>query len=71
MTDPREIIGFYTVESNQAATLASDLRDRFVRLKVTLERLRDQYYDGASATSGKRGGVGKRISDIKRNYMNC
>ena len=55
----------YTVDSIQAATLASDLRNRFVRLNISLERLGGECYDGASAMRGKRGGVAKSITDIE------
>ena len=61
VTDPRGFIGYSTVDSIQAATLVSDLRDRFLRLKISLERLRGQYYVGSSAISEKSGGVAKEL----------
>ena len=55
----------YTVDSIQAATLVSVLRDRFVRRNISLERLGGECYDGTSTMSGKRGGIAKSISDIE------
>ena len=69
-----EFLGLYTVDSIDAATLTSVIQDLFMRLmNVSIDKLRGQCYDGASAMSGRRSGVAKRITDLqpKAIYTHC
>lgn len=56
-----EFLGLYKVECIDAATLTSVIRDLFVRLNLSFDRLRGQCYDGASSMAGSRSGVAKRV----------
>lgn len=68
-----EFLGLYTVSSTNAAMLSDVIRDLFVRMNVSLEKLRGQCYDGASAMSGSKNGVAKRIGDLEPRavYTHC
>ena len=60
-----EFLGLYSVPSIDAATLTSVIQDVFTRLNISIRQLRGQYYDGASAMSGCRSGVAKRIAELE------
>ena len=60
-----EFLGLYHVASIDAATLTSVIHDIFMRLNLSIERLRGQCYDGASTMSGSKSGVAKRISELE------
>ena len=60
-----EFLGLYKVECIDAATLTSVIRDLFVRLNLSFDRLRGQCYDGASSMAGSRSGVAKRVSEFE------
>ena len=60
-----EFLGLYHVSSIDAATLATVIKDVFIRMNLCLEKLRGQCYDGANAMSGTKSGVAKQIRDIE------
>ena len=60
-----EFLGLYCVPSIDASTLTSVIKDLFIRMNLSFEKLRGQCYDGASAMSGAKSGVAKQISDIE------
>ena len=60
-----EFIGLYQNSTTDAATLAALIKDVFIRLNVNMKKLRGQCFDGASAMSGYRTGVAKRINGIE------
>ena len=68
-----EFLGLYSVESIDAATISTVIKDLFIRMNLSLEKLRGQCYDGASAMSGTRSGVAKRIADLESRavYTHC
>ena len=60
-----EFIGVYQTSTTDAAILAALIKGFFIRLNVSMKKLRGQSFDGASAISGYRTGVAKRIHDIE------
>ncbi len=54
-----DFLGLYSVPSIDAAMLVSVIKDVFLRLNLSFDRVRGQCYDGASAMSGSRTGVAK------------
>ena len=61
----KEFLGLYHVASIDTATLTSVIHDIFMRLNLSIERLRGQCYNGASTMSGSKSGVAKRISEVE------
>ena len=49
-----EFLGLYHSESINAATLSSIVQDLFIRLNLSINRLRGQCYDGAGSMAGSR-----------------
>ena len=66
-----EFLGRYHVDSIDAATVTMTITDIFQRFGLSIERLRAQCYDGASAMSGSRSGVAKRIRDLEPKAFFC
>lgn len=60
-----EFIGLYKVPSVDAETLTATIKDTLTRLNLPLAKIRGQCYDGASAMSGAKSGVAKRIQDLE------
>ena len=60
-----EFLGLYHVDSIDAASICMVITDLFQRYGLSIGRLRSQCYDGASAMSGSRSGVAKRILDLE------
>eukprot|EP00731_Ephydatia_muelleri_P026423 Em0018g523a len=60
-----EFFGFYAVDSTDATTLVSVVKDAMVQMNLPMSKLRGQCYDGASVMSGIRSGVAKQIADIE------
>ena len=58
--------GFYKVLNIKSGIIVSAIRDVLLRTQISLEKCREQYYDGASNMLGKNSGVVKRILDIQR-----
>lgn len=59
-----EFLGLYNVPSIDAATLTIAAKDALCRMNLPLSKLRGQCYDGASAMSGAKSGVAKRIQEV-------
>ena len=68
-----EFIGLYQVPSTDAETLTTTIKDTLTRLNLPLAKIRGQCYDGASAMSGSKSGVAKRIQDLEPRavYTHC
>ena len=68
-----EFLGLYHVDSIDAATVTMTITDLFQHFGLSIGRLRAQCYDGASAMSGSRSGVAKRIRDLepKAFFVHC
>lgn len=64
-----EFLGLYHAESIDAATLSSIIQDLFIRLNISLNKLRGQCYDGASSMAGSRSGVAKRITELEHRAL--
>jgi hypothetical protein len=66
-------IGLYEVGSTQAAMLVGVIRDVLVRLNLSVQKIRGQCYDGASAMSGARNGVATQIQQLEGRavYTHC
>ena len=60
-----EFLGLYAVDSTDATSLVSVVKDAMVRMNLPMSKLRGQCYDGASVRSGIRSGVAKQIADIE------
>ena len=60
-----EFLGMYCVPSLDASTLTTAIKDVFLRLNLSFNKLRGQCYDGATAMSGAKSGVAKRILEIE------
>ena len=61
----KEFIGLYQTSTTDAATIVALIKDVFIRLNVSMKKLRGQCCDGGNAMSGYRTGVAKRINDIE------
>lgn len=68
-----EFIGVYNVPSIDSATLISMIKDVMVRMNLSINRIRGQCYDGASAMKGSKGGVATKISELEPRavYTHC
>jgi len=60
-----EFVGLYAVPTIEAASLTAAITDIFLRFQLPLSKVRGQCYDGASAMSGIKSGVAKRLRDIE------
>ena len=54
-----DFIGLGQVDGIDVGTLVGDTKDIFMRMNISLHKLRGQCYDGAAAMAGLRSGVGK------------
>ncbi|CAG2218220.1 unnamed protein product [Mytilus edulis] len=68
-----DFIGLYQIDNTSAQTITDSIQDVLVRLNISLSQYRGQTYDGASAMSGPKSGVQKRIKDEqpKALYNHC
>ena len=68
-----EFIGLYQVDAIDAQTLTAVITDTLLRMNLSITKLRGQCYDGATAMSGAKSGVAKRISDLEPRavYIHC
>ncbi len=68
-----EFLGLYHVASIDAATLTTAIKDIFIRMNLSFNKLRGQCYDGASAMSSSKRGVAKQIQDLEHRalYTHC
>ena len=60
-----QFLGMYGVPSVDAQTLTTAIKDVFERFNFSFNKLRGQCYDGASAMSGAKSGVARRILEIE------
>ena len=60
-----EFLGLFPVKSTDATTLTNVIKKVFEDQMLSLQRLRGQCYDGASAMSSIKSGVAKQICDIE------
>ena len=65
--------GMYHVPTIDAETLTKAAKDTLCRMNLPLSKLRGQCYDGASAMSGSKSGVAKRIQteEPRAVYTHC
>ena len=67
-----EFLGVYNVPTIDAATLTVAAKDTLYRMNLPLSKLRGQCYNGASAMSGAKSGVAKKIQEEPRAvYTHC
>ena len=68
-----DFVGLYGIQNTEAQTLVNMILNVLARLNFSAEKLRGQCCDGASAMSGPRSGVAKRISDLESRavYTHC
>lgn len=68
-----DFIGLYQIDDTGAKTISDSIQDVLLRLNISLSQCRGQTYDGASAMSGQKTGVQKRIKDQqpKALYNHC
>ena len=68
-----EFLGVYQVPSIDAETLTAAAKDTLCRMNLPLSKVRGQCYDGASAMSGPKSGVAKRIQNEEPRavYTHC
>ena len=68
-----EFVGLYHVDSIDSASLVSVIKDVLLRLNLSVNKLRGQCYDGASAMKGAKSGVAKQIRDLESRavYTHC
>ena len=60
-----DFIGLGQVDQIDAGTLVTVIKDTFLRMNISLNKLRSQYYDGAATMAGLKSGVAKQIQDIE------
>ena len=59
-----EFSGLYNVPLIDSATLVGMIKDVMIRVNFSINKIRGQCYDGASAMKSSKGGVAKQISDL-------
>lgn len=67
-------MGLYHVPTIESATLVSMVKDVFLRMNLSVNKLRGQCYDGASTVmKGAKSGVAKQICDLESRavYTHC
>ena len=62
LTEHEDFIGLYQVNTIEAESLVSSIKDVLLRMNVNVADLRGQCYDGASNMSGARKGVAAIIT---------
>ena len=60
-----DFIGLSQVDQIDAGTLVAVIKDIFLRMNISLSKLRGQCYDGAATMAGLKSGVAKQIQDIE------
>ena len=73
LTAHEDFIGLYEVDSTQVAVLFKVIEDVLLRLGISINSVRGQCYDGASAMSGLRGGVATMLQkkEPRAIYTHC
>lgn len=73
LQDHTEFIGLYSVDSIDAKFLVTSIKDVLFWMNLTLSNCRGQCYNGASNTSGAKGGVVTQLIAVKNRalYTHC
>lgn len=68
-----EFLGLYCLPSIDSNTIVGMIKDVLIRMNLSMNKLRGQCYDGASAMRGHRSGVSTQISKIEPRavYTHC
>ena len=68
-----DFVGLYQVDSTEAEKIFAAIKDVFLRLNLAISKVRGQCYDGASAMSGTKSGVVKKMCDAEPRavYTHC
>lgn len=68
-----DFIGMYITGSTEASALVRIIYDVLIRLNLSINKLRGQYYNGASSMSGHKSGVASQIlkDEPKALYTHC
>ena len=68
-----DFVGLYEVDSTESNKIFAAIKDVFLRLNLSITKVRGQCYDGASAMSGTKSGVAKKVCDTEPRavYMHC
>ena len=68
-----EFVGLYQLDTTDAKTIVTALKEVMVALNLDIHRLRGQCYDGASTMSGAKSGVAKQIleEEPRAFYTHC
>ena len=68
-----DLVGMHKVDTTDAETLVTVIKDCLIRCSLPLNNLHGQAYDGASNMAGKLTGVGKRILNDypKAHFVHC
>ena len=61
LTDHEDVIGVYNVDTIDASTLTTAIRDVLLRMNLKMSQCRGQCYDGASNMIGSKNGVAARL----------
>ena len=68
-----DFLGFYNSPDSTSETLFMVVKDVFIRLGISMDRLRGYCFDGASNMSGRISGLQKRLGDVCEGalYVHC
>ena len=68
-----DFLGLYQVDSTEAEKIFAAIKDVFLRLNLAISKVHGQCYDGASAMSGTKSGVVKKMCDAEPRaaYTHC
>ena len=68
-----DFVGLYEVDSTEAEKIFAAMKDVFLQLNILISKVRGQCYDEASAMSGSKCGVVKKMCDAEPRavYTHC
>ena len=68
-----EFLGFYEVKNIKSDTIVCANKDMLLRMQITLDNCRGQFYDATSNMLGKKSDVAKQIFKMqpKAHYSHC
>ena len=69
LTVHESFIGLYSVPAIDVNTLTTIIKDSLVWMNLSMNKIRGQFYDGASNLVGAKKGVSKQIMDIERRAL--
>ena len=58
-----EFIGLHSLDTTNAETIVSVIKDILIRMNISLNRCRGQCYDGCSTMKGEKAGVAQQIKE--------